>query len=157
MYQDSGRSVLDFKYWVFIQSFGIVPTKELHKLHNKLSSFEHTSLVLVLSIHITSPLLIRWDASQVKLIFFAMSQYDWPITFLKKPKKVPIESPQCKRFYIEVQSSSHLANLNRWKEDNIWQSIWDQSEVLWKTCWGTHWELGGPYLRTLCKTLNPKV
>jgi hypothetical protein len=31
---------------------GIVPTKELHKLHNKLSTFEHTNLVLVLNIYI---------------------------------------------------------------------------------------------------------
>jgi hypothetical protein len=28
------------------------------------------------------------------------------------------------------------------KEDNICQSIWHKSEVLWRTCWGTHWELG---------------
>jgi hypothetical protein len=27
-----------------------------------------------------------------------------------------------------------------WKEDNICQSIWDKSEVLWRTCWGTYWE-----------------
>jgi len=26
------------------------------------------------------------------------------------------------------------------KEDNICQSIWDKSEVLQRTCWGTHWE-----------------
>jgi hypothetical protein len=28
------------------------------------------------------------------------------------------------------------------KEDNICQSTWDKSEVLWRTCLGTHWELG---------------
>ncbi len=33
-----------------------------------------------------------------------------------------------------------LAHLYRWKEDNICQSIWYKSEVLWKPCWGTHWE-----------------
>jgi len=27
-------------------------------------------------------------------------------------------------------------------EDNICQSIWDKSEVLWRTCGKTHWELG---------------
>ncbi len=28
------------------------------------------------------------------------------------------------------------------KENTICQSIWDKSEVLRRTCWGTHWELG---------------
>ncbi len=46
-----------------------------------------------------------------------------------------MEDPQNRRFYFEVQSE---------KEDNICQSIWDKSEVLWKTCWGTQWELNEP-------------
>jgi hypothetical protein len=51
-----------------------------------------------------------------------------------------MEAPQNRRFYFEVLSSSHLAYLHRWKEDNTCQSIWDKSEVLWRTCWGTYWE-----------------
>jgi hypothetical protein len=34
------------------------------------------------------------------------------------------------------------------KEDNICQTIWDKSEVLWRTCWGTHWEFKGNIMRT---------
>jgi len=34
-----------------------------------------------------------------------------------------------------------LAHLCRWKKHNICQSIWHKSEELWRTCWGTHWEL----------------
>jgi hypothetical protein len=37
------------------------------------------------------------------------------------------------------------------KEDNICQNIWDKSEVLWRTCWGTHWELG-EYIENLMRT-----
>jgi hypothetical protein len=34
------------------------------------------------------------------------------------------------------------------KEDNICQSMWDKSEVLWRICWGTHWEPKGNTLGT---------
>jgi len=37
------------------------------------------------------------------------------------------------------------------KEDNICQSIWDKSEVLWRTCWGTYWELG-EHIENLMRT-----
>ncbi len=59
-----------------------------------------------------------------------------------------MEAPQNRRFYLEVQSSSPLAHLYRGKEDNICQNIWDKSDVLWKTRWGTHWELGGNLMGT---------
>jgi hypothetical protein len=60
----------------------------------------------------------------------------------------PIEGPlwiaSCK---IE-RSVSPMAHLYQWKENNIGQSIWDKSEVLLKTYWGTHWELIGNIVRT---------
>jgi hypothetical protein len=34
--------------------------------------------------------------------------------------------------------------IGRRKEDNICKSILDKSEVLWRTCWVTQWELGEP-------------
>jgi hypothetical protein len=35
------------------------------------------------------------------------------------------------------------------KEDNICQSIWYKSEVLWKTCWGTHWGTWRTWLKRI--------
>jgi hypothetical protein len=35
-----------------------------------------------------------------------------------------MEAPQNRRFYFEVYSSFPLAQLYRWKEDNIYQSIY---------------------------------
>jgi hypothetical protein len=35
------------------------------------------------------------------------------------------------------------------KENNICQTIWDKSEVLWRTCWQTYWEPIGNSLGTL--------
>jgi hypothetical protein len=32
--------------------------------------------------------------------------------------------------------------LYRWMEDTIFQGICDKSEVVWKTCWGKHCEIG---------------
>jgi len=91
-----------------------------------------------------SPLLfIRWGASQVLFFILTMSQLDWPITYKKKET---MEAPQNRRFYFEIQSSSPLAHLCRWKEDNICQSIWDKSEVLLGTLWGTCQELGNSLL-----------
>jgi hypothetical protein len=52
-----------------------------------------------------------------------------------------MEALQNRRLYFEVYSSSPLAHVYRWKEDNITQSIWDISEVL---------------LGTLCFNPSPK-
>ncbi len=72
-----------------------------------------------------SPLpFIRWGASQVLLFFFAMKQFELP-TIPKTMKPW--------RFYFALQSSSVLAQLNRWKEENICQTIWEKSEVLLRT------------------------
>jgi len=45
---------------------------------------------------------------------------------------------------------SLIEELNRRgeKEDNNCQSIWDKSEVLWRTCLGTDWELESNIVRT---------
>ncbi len=53
-----------------------------------------------------------------------------------------IKALQNRKSYFKAYGSCTLAQLYRWKEDNICQSIWDKSEVLWRTCWGTHWEPG---------------
>jgi hypothetical protein len=64
-----------------------------------------------------------------------------PISLAYHSKINTMEASQNWRFYFEVQSTILLAQVYGWKEDNICQSIWDKSEVLWRTCWGTHWEL----------------
>ncbi len=72
-------------------------------------------------------------------------------------KNETMEPPQNRRFCFDVCSSSTSAQLHRWKENNICQSVHDKNvhdknEVLiWRTCWGTHCELGehiGNPLRT---------
>jgi hypothetical protein len=62
-----------------------------------------------------------------------------------------MEASPNRTFYFEVWSSFPLAYLYRWKDDNICQSIGDKSAVLWRTCWGTHWELG-EHIENLTKT-----
>jgi hypothetical protein len=42
---------------------------------------------------------------------------------------------------IGLYFSPQLGQLYRSKVDNICQSIWDKIEMLWRTCWRTHWEL----------------
>jgi hypothetical protein len=74
-----------------------------------------------------------------------------PIWLTHHSKKTEtLKTPQNKSLYFEVYSSSPLAQLYRWKEDNNCQSIWDKSEVLWRTSWehvknmmGNYWELKG--------------
>ncbi len=64
--------------------------------------------------------------------------------------KETMEALQNRRFYLEVRSSPPLAQLYRWKKDNICQSIWDKSEVLFGTFWETCENLG-----TLCLGTTP--
>jgi len=68
-------------------------------------------------------------------LFLAMSQFDWPIT-PKKQKNETIETPKNERFYFEVY-------LGERRTTTICQGIWDKSEVLLGTLWGTchEWEL----------------
>ncbi len=53
-------------------------------------------------------------------------------------KNETMETPQNKRVYFDVYSSSPLAHLYRWKENTIFQCIWDQREVVWRTRWEKH-------------------
>ncbi len=54
-------------------------------------------------------------------------------------KNETMEAPHNRIFCFDVYSSSPWAHLYRWK----CQSIWAKREVLiWRTCWGTHCELG---------------
>jgi len=46
------------------------------------------------------------------------------------------------RHAFEIKCYAPLTHLHRWKEDNNCQSIWDKSEVLLGTLWGTCQELG---------------
>jgi hypothetical protein len=62
-----------------------------------------------------------------------------------------MEASQNRTFYFEVWSSFPFAHLYRWKEDNICQSIGGKSEVLWRTCWGIHWEFG-EHIENLTRT-----
>jgi hypothetical protein len=105
------------------------------KCSQSTQSFWHTSKVSspVWRRHLT---IIKWVASQVQL-FLAMSQFDWLITHIKW---VYGGYPKYKVLFWSVYSSSPLAHLYRWKEGNICQNIWDKSEVIWRTCWGTYWE-----------------
>jgi hypothetical protein len=70
-------------------------------------------------------LLIKWSLSQVQFFFFATSWFDWPIT-----EKNWHYGPQNKRLifgpFIKVK-----------RRTTFCQCIWDKSEVLRKTCWGT--------------------
>jgi hypothetical protein len=62
---------------------------------------------------------------------------------LQKKKKT-METPQNRRLYFELYSSSLLVHLYRLKEDTIFQGIlWDKSEEVWKKCWGKYWEAIG--------------
>jgi hypothetical protein len=38
------------------------------------------------------------------------------------------------------------------KRTTFAQNIWDKSGVLWRTCWGTHWELEWNIVRTTLGT-----
>jgi hypothetical protein len=49
-----------------------------------------------------------------------MSQFDWPIT----PQKKIMQATQNRRFYFEVQSSSPLAHLYRWKEAEFMGAVY---------------------------------
>jgi hypothetical protein len=53
----------------------------------------------------------------------------------KKKKKWTCEAP-------------HLINRRGENEDNNCQSIWDKSEVIWRTCLGTDWNLESNIVRT---------
>ncbi len=76
-------------------------------------------------------LFIKWGASQVFFIFFfVMSQFDLRIS----QKNETMGAPKTEGSILEFRGPL------------LWptycQSIWDQSEVLWRTCWGTNLELG---------------
>jgi hypothetical protein len=60
-----------------------------------------------------------------------------PLTFLLS---ITMLLQHCPTKLTLTTCSSPLVQLYRWKEDNFRQSIWDQTKVLWRTCWGTHWE-----------------
>ncbi len=63
----------------------------------------------------------------------------------KTKKRKLCRLPKTEGSILEVYSSSPLAQLYRWKEDYMCQSIWDKNEVLWRTCWGTYWEHVGTH------------
>ncbi len=47
-------------------------------------------------------------------------------------------APHTKRFYFELQISNPLAQVYRWKEDNICQSIWDKKSGAMENMLGEH-------------------
>jgi hypothetical protein len=65
--------------------------------------------------------------SQVFFFFFFFLQW---AKMAHHSEKWNMEAPQNGRFYFQVQSSSPLAHLYRWKEVNICKSIRGKSDVL---------------------------
>jgi len=95
----------------------------------------------------------------VIFIFLVTCQFDWPIA----QKNEIMETPQNRRLYFEVYSSSTLAHLYKWKEDTIFQGIWDKSEMVWITRWGktlwnwgTYWEPIGNLKEHTANTLGSR-
>ncbi len=80
---------------------------------------------------------MRCLPSLLFLFLLATCQFDWCIA----TKNETMETSQNKRLYFEVYTSSPFAYLYKWKEDTIFQGIWDISEVVWRTCWGKHCEI----------------
>jgi hypothetical protein len=73
--------------------------------------------------------------------FFNLQQRSWLVQdFFKKIKLWRL--PGIEASTLKYRVPPLWPPLYRWKEDNICQSIWDESEVLRRTCWGMHWELG---------------
>jgi hypothetical protein len=88
--------------------------------------------------------MITTDFQLIKYVIFyfylfATTQFDLPITQKKTKlwRLLKIED-----FILKCRVPPPLAHLYRWKEDNICQGLWEQSELLSRTCWETHWELG---------------
>jgi hypothetical protein len=73
-----------------------------------------------------------------------MNQFDWHITQKKmKLWRLPkIEGPILK-YRVPPIWLTYI--------DEMSQSIWDKSEALWRTCWGTHWELKRNIVGTHCE------
>jgi len=55
-------------------------------------------------------------------------QFDGPIA----EENETMETPHIRRLYFEVYSSSPLAQLYKWKDETIFQGIWDKSEMVWE-------------------------
>jgi hypothetical protein len=50
-----------------------------------------------------------------------------------RPSKIP--TPKQRKKIDEILAKT---SLNKAKQTKM--LIWDKSEVVWRTCWGTHWE-----------------
>jgi len=73
---------------------------------------------------------------------------------LKRKMKL-LRLPKIEGSILKSRVPPPFAHLYRWKEDNIFPSTWDQSEVLWRTCWGTHWKPDVNSLEHSGNTLEP--
>jgi hypothetical protein len=111
-------------------------TTTINSAHTTTAKYHtHTQLWKCYQPPFSPLLLIRWGASQVQFVF--RNEPIWLVNHSKRSEA--IEARQNRRFYL---SSSPLAHLYMWKEYNICQSTWFKGEVLWRTCWWIHWEVG---------------
>jgi hypothetical protein len=77
-----------------------------------------------------------WGASQVQFFIFAMSQSDWPS--LKKQWNCGCSPKQ--KVLVKCRVSSLWPMYIGERRITFAKTIWDKSEVLWRTCWGTYRE-----------------
>jgi hypothetical protein len=102
---------------------------------------EFPSIVDFLMNHLSySPLLlIRRGTSQFQFYFFFCYEPIWLAHCSKKMKLWRL--PQIEGSNLMYRVPPLWPTYIRWKEDNICQSTPYKSEVLWRTCCTTHWEL----------------
>jgi hypothetical protein len=69
----------------------------------------------------------------------ATNQFDWPIT----PKKMKLwRLPKTEGSILKCRVPPLWPNYIGERRTTFAKSIWDKNDMLWRTCWGTHWELG---------------
>ncbi len=83
-------------------------------------------------------LLVSWVASQVQ---FVICNEQILIGQSLKKRGEATEAPQNRRFYLRLPSL-WLTYIFERSMYNLCENIWVKGEVLWRTCWEIHWELG---------------
>jgi len=90
-------------------------------------------------------LLIRWSSSQVQF-FLSCNEPIWLPLHSTKLKQWRL--PRIKGYILKYRVPPLWPTYIGEKENNICQSIWGKSEVLWRTYWGIYWEPDGNLLQT---------
>jgi hypothetical protein len=86
-------------------------------------------------------LLIRWGASQVLFIIylFISQQANLIGPLLKKKFKKSNYGGSILKYWVPPLWPTYIGD----RTTRFAKAYGIKSEVLWRTCWGTHWELGG--------------